>query len=126
MADQHGIDATVDGTGDLSTTIGSSLASVWARYVGARPAQAEMQLKGSVVRWVLTDGTSQFEQGMAAEPVDGSPAKERTLSGYKRETSAVVAKATSRRVVAMISNHDSKTGVATETFILETRPKQNG
>ena len=126
MSDHQGIDPYVESAPDLSATIGSSLASVWARYVGARPAQAETQLKGSVVRWVLADGTSQFEQGMAAQPEDGTPAPDRTMSGYKRETAAAVAKATSRRVVAMISKHDTKTGVATETFILETRPKQQG
>ena len=77
------------------------------------------------MRWVLAQGTSEFEQGMAAEAREGeAPLPERTMYGYKRDTSAAVAKVTGRRVMAMISKHDAKTGVATETFILETPPSR--
>ena len=109
----------------LDAEIASSLASVWARYVGARPADSEMEFDGKVVRWVITDGTAAFAEGMAAEPEDGSPPRpERTMTGYKRDTAAAVAKATHRRVVAVISKHDKKTGVAKETFILESPRKK--
>lgn len=106
---------------DLSDEVGSALASVWARYVGARPSKAEIQLEGNVVIWVLTDGTSEFDEGMSvAVEEDESSAPERTLTGYKRDTAAAVAKATRRRVMAMISDHDAETGIAKETFILDT------
>jgi uncharacterized protein YbcI len=126
MPDQQDAQPTEDAPSALSTEIGNSLASVWARYIGARPSNAETELEGNVVRWVLTDGTSEFEQGMAAEPAEGeAPKQARTVIGYKRDTSAAVAKATHRRVMAMISKHDAKTGIATETFILERPLKKH-
>ena len=126
MADQTDAETATEAPSDLSVEIGSSLASVWARYVGARPSQAVTQLDGTVIRWVLAEGTGEFEAGMAAEAAEGEPPREeRTMLGYKRETAAVVAKATRRKVVAMMSDHNAKTGIATETFILETRPPKN-
>lgn len=120
MPDQPDAETISSPRSELSDEISSSLASVWARYVGARPANAVMELDGSIVRWVLADGAVQFEAGMAAEPAEGeAPREERSVTGYKRETAAVVAKATHRRVVAMVSDHNAKTGIATETFILE-------
>ena len=72
------------------------------------------------MRWRLAEGTREFEEGMSvAADEDGSPRPERTVAGYKRETAAAVAKVTQRRVMAMMSDHDAKTGIATETFILE-------
>jgi uncharacterized protein YbcI len=120
MPDQQDVHPDVEPASDLSTEIGTSLASVWARYFGSRPSKAETEFDGKVVRWVLADGTSEFDLGMSSESVDDEPAAPaRTVRGYKRDTSAAVAKATHRRVMAMISDHDAKTGVATETFILE-------
>jgi hypothetical protein len=115
MSDQDA-EPSVEPASDLSTEIGSSLASVWARYFGARPSKAETEFDGKVVRWVLADGTNEFEHGMSAQAADGEA---RTVWGYKRDTSAAVTKITHRRVMAMISKHDEKTGVATEIFILE-------
>jgi uncharacterized protein YbcI len=126
MPDQQDAQPTEDAPSALSVEIGNSLASVWARYIGARPSNAETEFEGNVVRWVLADGTSEFEQGMAAEPAEGeAPKQARTVIGYKRDTSAAVAKATHRRVMAMISKHDAKTGIATETFILERPLKKH-
>jgi hypothetical protein len=46
------------------------------------------------------------------------------MAGYKRDTSAVVARITHSRVAAMISKHDTKTGVATEVFVLDRGPRK--
>ena len=112
-------------TNELSSEIGASLASVWARYVGARPTESTVDVEAGVVRWTLPGGTDEFEKGMAAvESERGPDQPERTLAGYERETSSVVAKATHRRVTARMRNHDAKTGVATETFILDPVQKK--
>ena len=125
MPDQHDAESPTAAHSGLSSEIGASLASVWARYFGARPSEAETQFDAGVVRWTLAHGTSEFKQGMSAEAADGeAPMPVRTVNGYKRDTSAAVAKVTGRRVMAMISKHNAKTGVATETFILETPPKK--
>jgi len=118
-------DSQIQAAPELSTEIRASLSSIWARYVGARPTSSELALDGGVVRWTLPDGTGEFERGKAAvdsarEP--GDPA--RTVAAYERDLASAVAKATGRRVKARMSKHDQKTGVATETFILETAPKK--
>jgi len=113
-------------TPDLSSEIGSSLASVWARYVGARPTNAEIHLDGSAVRWTIVDGAREFEEGMNAVSDDPEkPRPVRTVASYRRETSAAVAKATHRGVTARISKEDKKTGTTTETFILEPKRVRN-
>jgi hypothetical protein len=124
MPDQQDLQAAVETRADLSTEIGSSLAAVWARYVGARPTGAVTKLDGSVVRWVLAGGTEAFDAGMAAVAEAEPQARARTVTGYKRETAAAVAHATRRRVMAVMSDHDAKTGVATETFVLDSRPRK--
>lgn len=125
MPDQQDAEVSTEPVNDLSAQIGTSLASVWARYVGARPDKAETELDGTVVRWKVTDGVEEFDKGMSAEADDdGKPIAPRTMPGFKRDTSAAVAKTTKRKVMAMISKHDGKTGLATETFILEQAPKR--
>lgn len=109
----------------LSDEIEASFASVWARYVGARPTGVEIELDGSVVRMILPGGTEQFKQAMS-EVADAADDGDRplTVAGYEREASKAVSKTTRRRVDAMISKHNAKTGVATEVFILEPPRKR--
>jgi hypothetical protein len=122
MRDEAESQAVVDGSFDLSTEIGSSLASVWARYVGARPSESETQVESGVVRWVLPNGTKEFEDGLSVDDSAEDDAPRRTMAGYKRDTAAAVARITHRQVSAMISKHDAKTGIATEIFVLDSRP----
>lgn len=102
----------------LQTKITRSLADVWRRYAANRPAQAETQISGRVVRCTITDGVGDFEAGMAEHLAEDGDAV-RDVTGYRREASAAVAKATGRRVMAFVSKHDAKTDVATETFVLD-------
>jgi len=114
---------------DLGVEIGRSLASVWARYAGARPGEATTEIDTDVVRWIMPDAAGELKKGMsevaeAAEPpAQGKRAP--TVAGYEREISSVVARATHRRVVALIRKDNAKTGVASQVFILErVRAKQ--
>lgn len=108
---------------DLSAEIGRSLASVWARYAGERPGEATTEIDTDVVRWIMPDAAGELKKGMsavaesAAPPAQGKRAP--TLAGYEREISSVVARATHRRVVALIRKDNEKTGVASQVFILE-------
>lgn len=125
MRDEVDAQPLEEAPASLSSEIGSSLASVWARYVGVRPSTSETQVESGVVRWVLPTGTSEFEQAMSADrDTEVSDGPRRTMAGYKRETSAVVARITHSRVAAMISKHDAKTGVATEVFVLDRGPRK--
>jgi hypothetical protein len=109
---------------DLSVEVGASLASVWARYAGARPTSAETELDGNVVRWRLADGNGALERGLEPNEED-STRRPLTISGYKRELTAAVARTTGRRVMAAISKEDKDTGGASETFILERLHRPN-
>jgi uncharacterized protein YbcI len=125
MRDEADVQALEGAPASVSAEIGSSLCSVWARYVGARPSESETQVESGVVRWVLPNGTSEFEEAMSADRDAEAPDKpRRTMAGYKRETSAVVARITRSRVAAMISKHDAKTGIATEVFVLDRGPRK--
>ena len=125
IQDQPAADLPPSAQDELSTEIGASLSSVWARYVGARPSASEVAVDVGVVRWVLPDGVEAFQKGLDESNAGRDPGQPvRTMAGYKRETSAAVAKATRRRVSARMSKQDSKTGIATETFILEAPIKK--
>lgn len=121
MRDETDVQPLEEASASVSAEIGSSLASVWARYVGARPSASETQVESGVVRWVLPNGTLEFETAMNADAADQP---RRTMAGYKRETSEVVARITHSRVAAMISKHDAKTGIATEVFVLDRGPRR--
>ena len=54
-------------------------------------------------------------------PPDAPP---RTAARYELDAARAVSKVTHRKVDAMISKHDAKTGIATEVFILEQLPKK--
>ena len=107
----------------LSDQVEASLAAVWARFAGDRPADSSIEFSGNVIRLTVPSGTEQFKAGLARDDgdVDESP---RTAAHYEREAAQAVAKVMRRRVDAMISKHDVKTGIATEVFILERLPKK--
>lgn len=122
MADQN-LSPAADAEGNSTADeIAASLASVWARYVGSRPDSAAVEFDGRVVRWTLPDGTGDLEAGLASPPENG--AAQRTMTGYRRATSAAVTQVTHRPVSARISKQDKKTGSTTETFILEAITKK--
>jgi uncharacterized protein YbcI len=126
MADQDGAPPAgeVATPNDLSTQIGASLASVWARYVGSRPESAETELDGNAVRWTLAGGAGELEKGLAATAAEND-GPTRTERSYRRELTAALERVTHRRVNAMISKADAETGAASEVFILEPRHRSN-
>ena len=109
----------------LSTEIARALSSVRARYVGEHPSSSEVDLEDGVVRWTHPGGSGELGEGLAEGNSNGEPnGPKRTAAGYERETSAAVARATRRRVSARMSRHDEKTGISTETFVLEALTKR--
>ena len=103
----------------MSTEVSRSIATVWKRYAASRPADAHTEISGRVVRCTITDAVEDFENGMAERlAAEGEGARD--MTSYRREASAAVAKATGRRVMAFVSDHDSKTDVATEIFVLDS------
>ena len=108
----------------LAHELNASLASVWARYAGSRPADTSVTIDGSVVRWALPGGKAELETGISETNDALDPEQPtRTLHGYVRETSAAVAKATRCPVRARISKQDKVTGAA-RNLHPRTRPRR--
>jgi uncharacterized protein YbcI len=105
----------------LEAAINDSMAAVWKRYVGRRPTDVNTSVRGSRVECVLGDVVEQFSDTIElATDGDQTAVDQRlTTTGYRREAAAAVAKLTRRRVMAVISNRNEKTDVATEIFILD-------
>jgi uncharacterized protein YbcI len=116
---------TVQAAG-LPADISSSLATVWKQYAGERPAEVHTEIRGTRVACVLKSAVQGFNDGMvAAEAADSEPgARVLTEQTYRRDVSQAVGRATKRRVMAFVSDHDAKTDVATEVFILDLPPFQ--
>jgi hypothetical protein len=113
-------------TGGMPAEVTRSLGAVWKRYAATRPAGMETVIQGNRVECVMRDAVADFELGMAAQ--DQADGKVRDLTTYRRDASAAVAKATHHRVLGFISEHDAKTDIATEVFLLDRdpRPSQMG
>lgn len=114
--------ATPDMTQTLPDEITSSMAAVWKRHTTIRPESGSTEIEGNVVRCVMPASVPDFASGLeAGEGAEDDPAAR--LLAYRRDAARAVAKSTHCRVLAQISEHDAKTDVATEIFVLEMTPK---
>ena len=96
----------------LAAELSRSLSSLWTRYAGQRPTGARTVIRGNVVTCSLADAVGSFNETI------GDTGR-LTLTSYKREAVAAVARVTHQRVASFISSHDRDTDVATEVFTLE-------
>ncbi|MQA75422.1 MAG: DUF2294 family protein [Solirubrobacterales bacterium] len=105
----------------LSTELTKSLTSLWTRYAGKRPTNAQTEIRGNVVTCVLADAVGDFNKSMIApqtrDTVRGADML--TPAAYKRDAVAAVVRVTRQRVASFVSSHDRDTDVATEVFTLE-------
>ncbi len=119
-------DSDIDRAPGLPAEISSSLASVWNQYASDRPSAAETIIQGNRIKCVLTDAVQMLNDGLTAAETDEMPADGRrlTASTFRSDAIAAVKRTTRRQVVAFVSDHDTKTDVATEIFLLEAPPYQ--
>jgi hypothetical protein len=82
------------------------MGTVWANHSGGKSSAVDTALDANVVRCTIADADEKIE----------TPA-------YRDEAMAAIASIMGLKVQGFIAKHDSKTGVATETFILE-RPRR--
>jgi hypothetical protein len=111
---------------DLPSEITKSFTSVWRQYAGEQPGDAQTEIEGDVVRCVLKDAVGGFDKAMLAAQSAEAPETGRPLTqaSFRMDAVAAVTRVTRRRVLAFVSDHDAKTGVAREVFILEPRAKR--
>jgi hypothetical protein len=121
MPDSESIEPT-----SLPSEITKSFGSVWRRYSDEEPSDAQTEIDGDVVRCLLKGAVGGFNRAMASARADESQEAERPLTeaSYRRDAMAAVARTTRRRVLAFVSDHDAKTDVAREVFILEPQRRR--
>jgi uncharacterized protein YbcI len=108
----------------MPAQISSSLASVWSNYAGERPTDIDTVIRGSKISCVLRDAVKDFDDGMSASAeAEPPPERKLTTSTYRNDAIKAVERVTRRRVLAFMTDHDEKTDVATEAFILESAPR---
>ncbi len=105
---------------ELSTEITNSIVLLWSRYCGIKPSAETSISRSNRIVCVLEGAVSAFDAGLAASERDAEGA-ERPLTALtcRRDAIAGIERLTKRRVAAFISDHDAKTDVATEIFLLE-------
>ena len=115
-------------TQSIPEEITGSLAAVWKRYTSKRPESGTTEIKGNVVRCVMPASAESFATSMKTPPEenhdDRDPASR--LVSYRRDAALVVSRSTHCRVLAQMSEHDAKTDVATEIFVLDIDAEAGG
>jgi hypothetical protein len=105
-----------------SNEIARALGSVWQRFSGRRPKSTHVEIERDVVRCVIEESPPDAEVGEESEvgeELEGSLDSSR----FNYNATAVITRATGRRVVAHIPKHKKDSLISTQTFILD-RPRQ--
>ncbi len=101
-------------TASISSEIARSVGTIWERRGGVRAASIDTQIEGDSIRCTIEDGEPNADDAAETAELAGTDS-----NAYKHEASAAVSRITKRTVSAYIAKRDKKTGIATQTFILE-------
>jgi hypothetical protein len=114
---EHASDGDGSAVDPRPDEIARSLGSVWQRFSGLKPKSTTVEIKGNVVTCVIQEGTeSAPDEGGEAGPSQDS-------ASFNYNATAVITRATSRRVIAFIPKRDKKNQTSTQKFILD-QPRQ--
>jgi hypothetical protein len=102
---------------ETSDQIARSMGSVWQRFSGQRPKSTSVEIERNVVRCVIEEGTAEEDDE------DADPGLSPDSPSFSYNATAVITRATGRRVVAFIPKRDKKAQTSTQTFILD-QPRQ--
>ena len=105
---------------ELRSEIAQAMGSIWQRRAGVRPSAVNIEVDGDVIRCLIEEGDA--DDPKASEPAEGNSTESNTC---RHEVTAAVARITHRNVSALIAKRDAKTGVATQTLILERKRVKN-
>jgi uncharacterized protein YbcI len=117
---------TVEASAEMPAEISNSIASVFKTYSGQRPAEVTTTIRDTRVSCVLKDAVQGFDDAIklaGTEEIE-KDVRRLTMATFRRDAIEAVTRITHRRVLAFISDHDAKTGVATEVFIVESPPRR--
>jgi hypothetical protein len=106
-----------------SNEIARALGSVWQRFSGRRPKSTHVEIERDVVRCVIEESPPDAEVGGEESEVGEELEGSLDSSRFNYNATAVITRATGRRVVAHIPKHKKDSLISTQTFILD-RPRQ--
>lgn len=114
----------VSGADSTSDQIARSLGSVWQRFAGQRPKSTSVEIEKNRITCVIEEGSpepasNEDDAGGSGGDSDLSP--DSASFGYN--ATAVITRATGRRVIAFIPKRDKKSQTSTQTFVLD-QPRQ--
>jgi hypothetical protein len=112
--------ASGDATSD---EIARSLGTVWQRFSGQRPKSTSVEIERNVVRCVIEEGTPETADEEDGESGDREAGLSPDSASFSYNATAVITRATGRRVVAFIPKRNKKAQTSTQTFILD-QPRQ--
>jgi hypothetical protein len=115
--------AGVPAEATVTDEIARSLGSLWQRMAGTRPKSTSIEIANNRVRCVMEEGVPGAEESEDGE-VD-SPEVALGSARFQRDASAVVHRATGRRVAAFIAKRDEGTRTSRQTFILDSPRQRN-
>lgn len=103
----------------VSDEIGRTVGSIWQRRTGTRPTNVSTEINGDAIRCVIEEGEAAPADPEAEVDPEAPVVAGTDSNAYRHEANAAVARITKRTVSAYIAKTDKKTGLATQTFILE-------
>jgi uncharacterized protein YbcI len=111
---------TEAGDNNLSREIAKAMVALYKEYVGRGPTRARAHISDDLVAVILEDTMTKAEQTLAEEnEEDLVRGVRRVLQGKFREDAVeIVERLTGHKVKAFLSDHDIKSDVACETFVL--------
>ena len=98
--------------------IARSLGSLWQRFSGRRPKSTTVEIDRNMVSCVIEEGAP----GSAPDE-DGEAGLSPDSPTFNYNATAVITRATGRRVIAYIPKRDKKAQTSTQKFILD-QPRQ--
>jgi hypothetical protein len=111
-----------DAPDSTSDQIARSLGSVWQRFAGQRPKSTSVEIEKNRITCVIEEGSPEPAGDEDAE-AGGETGLSPDSASFDYNATAVVARATGRRVIAFIPKRDKKTQTSTQTFLLD-QPRQ--
>jgi hypothetical protein len=105
-----------------SDQIARSLGSVWERFAGQRPKSTSVEVEKNRITCVIEEGSPESSSDEDAE-ASGEPNLSPDSASFNYNATAVVTRATGRRVIAFIPKRNKKAQTSTQTFILD-QPRQ--
>jgi uncharacterized protein YbcI len=111
--------------GELSMAISREMVILMKDYLGRGPTRARTYVRDNVIAVVLQDTMTKAEHKLVEDgKVDAVRDVRRVFQETLRhETSEAIERLTGRKVISFLSDHDVRTDIAAEVFLLDPLPE---